>query len=91
MNSEPAPRAHGAPGPVSRGAIGAELHHHPLVRADGIGVGGDFREARVAHEIEIAALVARQREIEGLAGGRDELHQRQIRAAAQRLEIRDFE
>ena len=86
----PAARARRA-SPVSLRPVRSELHHHPLVRTNGVRVGGDFREPRVSHEIQVGPFVTGQREIEGLAGGRHQLHQRQIGAPAQRLQVRDFE
>ena len=70
-------RAARQPG-IARRRPAPKLHDHPLVRADGVRVARDLPQPRVAHEIQIGARVARQREVEGLARGRHELHERQI-------------
>src|SRR6185503_1696919 len=66
----PAARATREPGVLHLAVL--ELHDHPLVRGDGVGVTGDFLQPRIAQQIGITALVARQPEVERLAAGFDE-------------------
>ncbi len=86
----PAARARRARPGIARLPV-RELHHHPFVRADGVGVRRDFLQARFAHEIEITAPVTGEREIERLTFRGHELHQRQVGALPQRAQIRHLE
>ena len=91
VNTQARRRARGAPSPVSRALARRKLHHHPFVRADGVGVAGDFLQARVAHQVEIAARVAGEREIERLAAWARRAAPAADPCGAQRLEIADLE